>query len=246
MFRAVIFDLDNTLIDDYESSRLALGKACVFASTRVPVLSAQQLGEAYWNVSLEVWNGVEARVRAGEPMSNINGTEFRRECWAKSLAACGIADPSVTDAVTEAYAHWRDEFLPVFPETQETLAALAGRVKLGIVTNGTADTHRPKVRRLGFEKLFDSCVIAGEFGPGKPDPAILLHAAELLGAKPEECLVVGDNPGSDVVGAKAAGMQAVWFNRENFPLPEGVAPDYIIADLRDVVKIVAGEMTRCG
>ena len=120
----------------------------------------------------------------------------------------------MAEAVVESYVHWRDELLPLFPETEETLAGLARQVKLGIVTNGSADTHRRKLRRLGFEELFDCCVIAGEFGAGKPDPAIFLHAAELLGVRPEECLVVGDNAEADVVGAKAAGMQAVWFNRE--------------------------------
>ncbi len=246
MFRAVIFDLDNTLVDDYESTRLAIAKACEFAATLIPDVEAAQLGEAYWNISTALWNEVEARVRAGQPMTGISGTEFRRETWTRSLASLGVTDVSVAEAVVESYVHWRQELLPVFPETEETLAGLAGRVKLGIVTNGTADTHRPKVRRLGFEELFDCCVIAGEFGLGKPDPSILLHAASLLGVPPAECLVVGDNPGSDVAGAKAAGMQAVWFNRENFELPEGMVPDYTIADLRDVLKIVAGEMTPCG
>ena len=86
MFRAVIFDLDNTLIDDYESTWAAIAKACEFATTLVPGLEVTQLGEAYWNISMELWNAVEARIRAGESMATISGAEFRRETWAKSLA----------------------------------------------------------------------------------------------------------------------------------------------------------------
>jgi len=242
MIRAVIFDLDNTLVDDYESSRLAIARACETAAELSPGLSAAELGEAYWTVSLEVWNGVEARIRAGESMAAINGAEFRRECWSKALAACGVTEAAVAEAVVESYAHWRDELLPLFPETEETLEALRSSVKLAIVTNGTADTHRRKLRRLGFEELFDCCVVAGEFGPGKPDPAIFLHAAALLGVRPEECLVVGDNVEADVAGAKAAGMGAVWFNREGLPRPtEGVQPDHEIKGLREVVGLVRGE-----
>jgi putative hydrolase of the HAD superfamily len=242
MIRAVLFDLDNTLIDDDASTRRAIAAACEEAATQCPNLSVAQLGEAYWNVSLEVWGAIAADLGKGLSPKEITGAEFRRVCWSRSLAACGVADEAVVTRVVESYGHWRDKELEPFPEVEEVLAALHGRVKVAIITNGTADTHRHKLELLGYHQLFDYCAVAGELGLAKPHPAIFTHTAEKLGVQPEECLMIGDNAEADIAGAKAAGMRAAWFNREGWPLPEGCPePDYVIADLREIVGIVEGQ-----
>ena len=243
MIRAVLFDLDNTLVDDDSSTRRAIAAACEEAAALVPGLGVEHLGEAYWNVSLEVWGAIAAELSNGRSAKGITGAEFRHLCWSKALAACGVTDDAVVGRVVESYGHWRDRELEPFPEVEEVLAALRPRVKVAIITNGTADTHRRKLELLGYDDHFDCCVVAGEFGPAKPDPAIFTYTAERLGVLPEECLMVGDNPETDVAGAKAAGMKAVWFRRESWPLPEGCpAPDYEISDLREVVAILDREV----
>ena len=240
-YRAVLFDLDNTLVDDDASTRRAIAAACQEAAALVPNLSVAQLGEAYWNVSLEVWGAIAAELSNGRSPKEIAGAEFRRLCWSRSLAACGVHDDAVVTRVVESYGQWRDKELEPFPEVEEVLAALRGRVKVAIITNGTADTHRRKLKLLGYHQLFDYCAVAGEVGLAKPDPAIFAHTAGELGVRPEECLMVGDNAETDIAGAKAAGMRAAWFNREGWPLPEGCPePDYVIADLRQIIGIVEG------
>jgi len=241
-YRAVLFDLDNTLVDDDASARRAIAAACEEAAACAPGLSVAQLGEAYWNVSLEVWTAIAAELSNGRSAKEITGAEFRHLCWSKALAACGVSDDAVVCRVVECYGQSRDKELMPFPEVEEVLAALRRRVKVAIITNGTADTHRRKLQLLGYDACFDCCVVAGEFGPAKPDPAIFVHTAEKLGVRPEECLMVGDNPETDVAGAKAAGMKAVWFRRELWPLPEGCpAPDYEISDLREIIAILDRE-----
>ena len=88
-------------------------------------------------------------------------------------------------------------------------------LKTAIVTNipeaRTLD-QKIKIEALGISHLFDAIVVSGELGIPKPDRRIFLHAAELLGVKPDECLFVGDDPTSDVMGAIGADMEIVWLD----------------------------------
>ena len=238
--RAVLFDLDNTLIDDDDSVRRAIAAACEEAVSLVPGLTVDQLTDAYFRISIAVWTELDLARRTVARGTEVTGAQYRRLCWGQTLGEFGVTEEAVITRVVESYAFWRDKLLPLYPETEEVLAALRPHVKLAIITNGTADTHRRKLARLGYDQSFDYCVVAGEFGPVKPNPAIFLHTAERLGVEPGECMMVGDNAETDVAGAQGAGMTGVWLNRGGWPLPPDLPePDFVIADLRQLLDLLA-------
>lgn len=112
-----------------------------------------------------------------------------------------------------------------FPGTREALHALAARVPLCALSNGNADLDA-----IGIGGLFSARVGAREFGAAKPDPAIFLHACEVLGHPPGNVLHVGDDLAADVKGAQAAGMPVCWIHPG--PVQAGVA-DYQFESLAD-------------
>ena len=95
-------------------------------------------------------------------------------------------------------------------------------IKNAIVTNipkeRTADQWR-KIKTLGLEPFFDAIVVSGDLDIHKPDRRIFDHAAKLLGVENENCVFVGDDPLSDIAGARGANMEAVWLDlrREEDP-----------------------------
>ena len=119
------------------------------------------------------------------------------------------------DCLAYYYAHIRD-FVKPFPEVVEILEDLKVRgIKLAVVTNITPELlehQKKKLAALGIAHLFDAVVYSAEFGVHKPDRRIFDHAAALLGVANEDCLFVGDDPKSDIAGALAAGMEAVWLD----------------------------------
>jgi putative hydrolase of the HAD superfamily len=235
---AVFFDLDNTLIDDDASTRRSLAATCADLARLVPDLAQQALGEAYYWIAIEVWESVDLSRRNGGQQP-VTGLEFRQECWRRALATVGVMDEAVLAEAVARYAAYRDEHLTFFPETEEVLALLRGRLKTGVITNGTADTHRRKLQVLGLEERMDVCIVAGEVGLAKPDAAIFHRASDQLDLPAEECLMVGDNLTSDIGGAKAAGMGAVWMNRGCAPLPhDAPRPDLIIPDLTVLIEVL--------
>ena len=113
------------------------------------------------------------------------------------------------------YAHIRGCITPDAQAVEILEKLQAQGIKLAIVTNITPEllTHQhKKVAVLGIEKLFDAVVYSAELGCHKPDRRIFDHAAKLLGVENKDCLFVGDDPDTDIAGAVAADMQAVWLD----------------------------------
>ncbi|MEM2057998.1 MAG: HAD family hydrolase, partial [Thermoproteota archaeon] len=128
--------------------------------------------------------------------------------------------------------------LKLSPEVREVLAALRGRFRLGVISNGPSDIQRYKLKLFDLEREFDPIVISGEVGVAKPDPAIFRRALELARVSPPEALYVGDSPVYDIVGAKGVGMQMVWVNRNGLLIENlEIKPDGVVRDLREILKI---------
>ena len=87
------------------------------------------------------------------------------------------------------------------------------------MSNGNAD-----LQRCGIADLFDGHVTAIAAGAAKPDARIFAALERMAGVSAEEVLHVGDDPLTDVVGARQAGMQTVWLNRDSRPWPVALAP----------------------
>jgi HAD superfamily hydrolase (TIGR01509 family) len=88
-----------------------------------------------------------------------------------------------------------------YSDTRAVLTALLdAEVNVGIVSNVGFDL-RPILRHHGFDAVTPNCTLSFEHGVVKPDPAIFCAALDLLGADPEETLMVGDHPIADAAAA---------------------------------------------
>ena len=86
-------------------------------------------------------------------------------------------------------------------------------LRIAIVTNHTVDEQTSKLHRLGLAHLIDVLVISESEGIAKPDPRIFSRALYRLGCKADQAVMVGDSWSSDIEGAHAAGLCAIWLNR---------------------------------
>lgn len=239
-YRAVIFDLDDTLIDDSGSFQRSVQATADYVAAEQPHVSAAALCDAYFRASDDVWTDFERQQRAGLESQENTGAILRRECWSRALRAVGVSNKVLLDAVIATYARCRAEHIFPFPETREVLRELSEYATTGIITNGTSDTQREKLQRAGLVEEVDYCIVAEEFGLGKPDPAIFLHVAEKLGALPGECAMVGDRLDSDITGANGAGMTSIWINRGRATAPTAAPkPDFIVTDLRQTIQVLS-------
>ncbi|HET7036189.1 MAG TPA: HAD family hydrolase [Thermomicrobiaceae bacterium] len=212
--RLVLFDLDDTLCDHYQSHRLRLRRAFGSALAEYPAVDLEALVEA-------------AALQVG-------GTAH----FAEVLRGAGVADPGCCQRAIDLYRADRFLGLELYGEALDVVRAVARHARVGMITNGPSAIQREKICLLGIGDLFPFILVSEEEDSWKPDSAIFARALELGGVGPEEAVYVGDSPEHDVAGAQAAGLQSVWVNRRGRAWPGGPPPDFEIGDLRELLPLL--------
>lgn len=209
-FRAVLFDLDNTLIDRQQA----------LAEWAADFRRAHGLGER------SETHLVEALKERAYPAT----FERLRQELALNAPAGQLWDDYVT-GIAAGVA--RD------PAVLEGLARLRTTGwRVGILTNGASVIQRAKISAAGLTDMVDALVISEEIGVRKPEPAAFRVAvARCGGTGPEEAWMVGDNPSTDIFGAHQAGLRTIWLRGR--PWPYGVpAPDHTVDTVTDAINLL--------
>ena len=233
LIRAVTFDLWNTLVQNRNYGQFRLPRLREFLRGNGVELDDARLLEVYqagFRHSSELHRGSGRRhVTTGEIVGHV-------------MDQVGLRDRCDWSPLVEAYEEAVLKDPPKLREgARETLEALRGRVRIGLISD-TGTSPGRVVRRIlseyGVLDYFDVTVFSDEVGYCKPNEVVFRVALETLGVEPGEALHVGDLVKNDVVGAKRAGMRTAWLRTADQEYPPEDAPDYIISSLKEVVGIV--------
>jgi putative hydrolase of the HAD superfamily len=210
MLRAVLFDLDGTLMD-HDAARSAGLRAHL--GDWLPDLEADELAP----LELE-WQRLEALHYDEYARGECTFTEQRRRRVRGIREALG-REPSEelqADAWFARYlrhyrAAWRafDDALPALSALERAHPSIA----LGVVTNGEDEPQRAKLAAIGLGERFPVIVASGAAGVAKPEAEIFELACERLEVEPAQAAHVGDRLDLDAEGAAAAGLRGVWLDR---------------------------------
>lgn len=240
--QAVIFDLDDTLIDwsRFSADWLTMEARhiagfCDFVRTAgyEDFVDPVTFGEEFRNRSSDKW--IAARDSLVAP--NLGTTLL--ETAEHFGVPRGALDPRRS---LEAYQWGKVEGTHVFPEVPDVMQQLhdAG-LKVGIVTNA----YQPmwlrdiEMQSHGLLQWFPDCRIsAADFGFLKPHPTIFEASLQCLGVTAESAVFVGDDPNADIVGAKGVGMKAVLRASRRFTSHVGITPDGRIDSLYELLPLL--------
>jgi putative hydrolase of the HAD superfamily len=226
-FDAVLFDLDDTLLDG--DAAWASGMDSV-VSSRCPDVDRSAAFAAWVGAFDEHFDDY----LAGR-LSLAESRAARIRTWGSSLGLAiepGTEAGWFADYLVGYEAGWRP-----FDDVAAALGQLAPR-KLGVVTNGDGHQQRAKVAALRLAVTFDAVVVSSEVGCAKPDQRIFRTAAERLGVAPGRCLFVGDREDVDAAGARDAGMHGVWLDRRGLT---GVTDVPRITTLAELPALARGQ-----
>jgi putative hydrolase of the HAD superfamily len=174
-----------------------------------------------------------ARFRAGE-----TSLDEMVEMFAQRLGAA--ADPGHATQYRDICYALVDELVTPVDGAREVLAALAERgIPTAILTNGWSPLQYLKIARaLDYH---GPILVSDELGILKPAAAAFGKLIDVLGVPRERVWFVGDNPMTDIAGAKGAGLRAVWFDWEDVAYPaDAPQPDVSIAHLREFLDVLRG------
>jgi putative hydrolase of the HAD superfamily len=258
--RAILFDLDNTLLLEDEATEDALRQTCALAARRAGVdarpvqVAAQEAADALFRASptfayadaMGIWWGEAlwgdfAGDQQGLVALRAFVPGFRREVWSRALSAAAVSDEALVDELAAAYPALRRALRPIDPEADATLDDLGRDHRLALVTNGAPDLQREKLAATTLAAHFAAIVISAEVGAGKPDPRIFRAALDALDVASTDAVMVGDSLERDIAGARRAGLRSVWLDRAGGGAGGGpVVPDARIQTLGELRTSLIG------
>ncbi len=215
----ITFDGDGTLWDISKVIRKALEKIAEIIHSRYPSVEVD-IDEFY-----KAWEEV---VRTGGDLSLY---DMRRLSIHEVLKRHGIFTEDFGDDLFRIYLEERHSEIEIFPDTIPVLTELKKHFKIGLITNGNT-----QFQKYPIASYFDFTVRASEVGVSKPDPGIFEIAVKLAGVRKSDVLHIGDSLEEDYFGALNAGLNAVWLNRENSPVPPDVRSISSLSELLDLLN----------
>jgi putative hydrolase of the HAD superfamily len=222
MFKAILFDLDNTLLDF-----LTFKKETAMAAARAMVKQGLPADE------IQIYGKIFS-------VYDVKGIEYQKtfyEVVGQYNLEVNLAE-KIQQAGVLAYLQRKSEVLRPYPMVKSTLKKLREKgLKLGIVSDAPRNKAWQRLIITGLENEFDFVVTHSDTMELKPHPSPFTLALKKLGVLPDAVLFVGDNPARDIKGAKAVGMRTC-LAKYGQMFKENIKADYEIEKFEDLLKVI--------
>ncbi len=227
----LLFDADGTLFDYDRAEASAL--AATFGQFDLPL--APGTAHAYRAINHQCWQALER----GE----ITPAALRTRRFELLFDAAGLRTD--VECFSTAYLENLAESAELLNGAAELLAALRGRFRFAIITNGLRAVQRGRLARSAIRADIAALIISEEVGSAKPAPGIFDAAFAAMGSPAKaEVLMIGDSLTSDMRGACDYGIDACWYNPDHLPRPAGLPITYEISRLDELVGLLGMDTTQ--
>jgi putative hydrolase of the HAD superfamily len=224
VIRAVVFDLDNTLMDFMAMKENAITAAVTAMIDAGLEMDAKKAKKKLYDIY------------------DKEGIEFQRVFDSFLMAHLGSIDFKILSSGVVAYRRAREASLVLYPHVNLTLTELLRRgLKLAVLSDAPCREAWLRLCYLQLQHVFNSVITFEDTGLKKPHPATFQKVLSVIECDPGETMMVGDWPERDLVGAREVGMHTVFarygfvFSRE--PIGNEGA-EYVIDDIRQIIGII--------
>lgn len=229
MIKAILWDIDDTLLDFLPSEKYAI-REC-FNIFKIGECTDEMLS-VYSEINKNHWYLMETGLMTKKEMLI---SRFR-----KFFLLYGIP-VSIAEAFNSEYQKRLGDKVFFIPGAYEVLNSLSCKYILCAVTNGTKTSQTAKLEKSGLNSLLDYIFISEEIGFEKPDPRFFSRVFSTIGINDHrEAMIVGDSLSSDIKGGIDSGLVTCWYNPFG-KLSDSLKPDYIIDNLYQIKDILLKE-----
>lgn len=228
MIKAVLFDLDNTLVDFFKMKNEAVDAAVTAMVDAGLKLSQEEAHNEIYSIYKD------------------EGIEFQEVFDRFLKKVIGEIDHKILAAGIVAYRRAREAALVLYPHVNMTLMKLMKKgYKLAVISDAPRRQAWLRLCYLNLHHIFDKVITFEDTGVRKPDPAPFRLAMELLDVKPEETMMIGDWLERDMAGASSLGIRTVYAKYgDSYPRYDGkpkdnsAEADFVAEDISDILDIL--------
>lgn len=225
MYRYLLIDNDDTLMDFHLAERHALGDVL----RRHGIPDNEDVRGLYHAINQALWKALER----GETTQ----AELKVERFRQLLTALGRDGDDAT-ALGEDFAAALGNYNFLLPGAEEFLRQVSAAMPVALITNGLSHIQRSRLATSPLTPMLSAVIISEEAGVAKPDPRLAFLAMEALGCTdPRQVVLMGDSLSSDVGCARAAGIDSIWLAQEGQTSP---LPTWTVRSLEEAQRILLG------
>jgi len=204
-YQHLFFDLDHTLWDfekNAEETILALYDQ--FELAKFGKFSSTEFYKKYSYINHYMWRQYHK--------GKITQQQLRSNRFEHTLLKLGLTPEQIPAGLPEAFITLCPTKTAVFPYTYEVLHYLQKKYTLHIITNGFKEVQAVKMTSSNLHGYFTEVITSECINCSKPDRKIFEHALSRANVKAAESLMIGDSLEADILGAKNAGIDQIYFN----------------------------------
>lgn len=227
VFKTILFDVDDTLLDFSENEDQALTKTFSKLNHRFSSEDRRQ----YKSYNQHLWQQYEDGVITRSYLLQIRFKNFFKQEFNEDIN---------NEQVTKIFLNFLAQGHQKIKGAAQLLTDLrmAG-CRLFVASNGLPDVQRQRLQDAGLLQYFQALFVSGKIGYQKPAKEFFETAFQQIPAFDRQAaIIVGDSLSSDIKGGLNAGIKTVWFNPQHTKNTTMVRPDYEIADLIELEKVV--------
>lgn len=228
-YKYLLFDLDNTLMDFDRAEETAFYAAFSASS----LVADPHIYAVYHEINSGLWK----RLEKGE-LDRERLKDLRYEMLFQQL---GLPDDGKSREVSNQYFAELSRQRFMMDGAEDVCRVLQEHYDMYIVTNGTYEVQKGRYFGSALEKYFSGIFVSEHIGAAKPSPVFFDHVVKTIGDE-DRCsyCVIGDTLTSDIDGAIAAGMDAIWLDRRGHGDAKGRPVTHILQDIRQLPAYLMG------
>lgn len=225
MIKAVIIDIDNTLLDFDKSSN----KAIELAHKAQNLDFNERILQEFLRITSKFW----ARIEKGE----INRQYLYKERWKEVYSNLNInADGPKTEALYRKFLY---DCAYEIEGAKEILEYLSKKYLVCVASNAPFYQQVARLKKIGFSKYIKYVFTSEEVGADKPSAKFFdVCFSRLSPILPFESVMIGDSLSADILGGKNYGLKTIWFDIKNTLNDMGITPDWTIDKLVQIKNIL--------
>ncbi len=229
-YKDIFLDFDDTIYDTRGNADIALRELYQHFSLSDYFDSFETFHQRYWKKNTELW----ASYSRGE----ISKEKLIVDRFLIPLNSVGVGDAGFALILNNWFLDCTSKKSKLVDGAIPLLDYLKSKYKLHILSNGFVEVQYKKLRNSGVEHYFDTIILSEEAGANKPHRSFFDYAMKMSGAVLGDCIMIGDNFDTDILGAYNYEIPQIYFNPNSLPLSREIKPTFQVKTLDEIKNIL--------